>query len=78
MQSDNLLKVRPNSIDYAKSFGIYLVILGHYAWAMHIPFHYCSAWSLASIITLFHMPFFFMVSGMLYKETDFKTTYYVV
>ena len=43
-------------IDWAKVFGIYLVILGHMS-IRGKPLLYC-----------FHMPFFFMISGYLYKH----------
>lgn len=43
-------------IDWAKVIGIYLVILGH------MPIHG------KSLIYCFHMPFFFIISGYLYKH----------
>lgn len=66
---------RPNFIDFAKAIVIYLVILGHYTYAMDIPFDGEASWKLARLVTLFHMPFFFIASGMLYKRTDLRTTF---
>lgn len=49
-------------IDWAKTIGIYLVVLGH--------IHYLKG---TIYISLFHMPYFFMLSGYLYNRKDFKT-----
>lgn len=46
-------------LDYAKSIGIFLVVLGH------LPF--CGNY----VISLFHMPLFFILSGYLYKHRPF-------
>lgn len=57
---------RPNYIDLAKILGIYLVLLGHYVYFIGVPFlPNSSIWSVTHFVTLFHMPFFFFVSGML-------------
>ncbi len=57
------MQQRPNHIDYAKVFMIYLVVLGHYTYAIGLDFKPQPVWNLMKIITLFHMPFFFVVSG---------------
>lgn len=49
-------------IDWAKTIGIYLVVLGH--------IHYLKG---TIFISLFHMPYFFMLSGYLYKRIGFKS-----
>ena len=50
--------IRQNWIDWSKSIGIYLVVLGH-----------CSFFNkdIEGFIYTFHMPLFFMISGYLYK-----------
>lgn len=52
---------RINWIDYAKTIGIALVVYGHIRGAEG-----------AGIIFLFHMPFFFILSGYLYKPRPIK------
>lgn len=47
-------------LDYAKVFGMLLVIIGH------LPFKF------NFVISLFHMPLFFMLSGYLYKRRCVK------
>lgn len=47
-------------IDWAKALGIFLVIYGHAPASGHI------------FIYMFHMPFFFMLSGYLYKRANIK------
>lgn len=66
---------RPNTLDWAKSIGMYCVILGHYVYYFNIPFHADDLdWRIAHFVTLFHMPLFFIISGILYKrKEDFKT-----
>lgn len=49
-------------IDWAKFFGIYLVIIGH-GWLLD------SNWKL--FLYSFHMPFFFLLSGLLFKFRPF-------
>ena len=51
-------------IDYAKTIGIWLVVLGHMKVLSGKPFIY-----------MFHMAFFFMLSGYLYKRNDIKTEF---
>lgn len=65
-------QIRPNFIDYAKVIMIYMVVLGHYTYRMEIPFTQSPIWALMHSITLFHMPFFFIVSGIFYKTSDTK------
>ena len=59
-------------IDWAKAFGIFLVVFGHIKVSI-----------LTEIIYYFHMPFFFILSGILYKDRPFKeelrrTTKYLI
>lgn len=68
-------KLRPNSIDYAKVLMIYLVVVGHYTYAVELDFKPSAVWSLMHMITLFHMPFFFFVSGILFKVLSVKEAY---
>lgn len=72
MPSINMTNMRLISLDYAKALVMFLVVLGHYTYAMGIPFGETPVWRLMHTITLFHMPFFFIVSGMLFKETPVK------
>ncbi|HKI80870.1 MAG TPA: acyltransferase family protein [Pseudodesulfovibrio sp.] len=55
---------RDLSIDIAKAFGITLVVIGH----SYSPF------PLEKIIYSFHMPLFFIVSGLLYKSRGIVRT----
>lgn len=52
---------RINWIDWAKTFGIFLVVVGHVYFPGNIRF-------LGSIIYGFHIPFFLIISGMLHKQ----------
>ncbi len=65
---------RPNYIDYAKVIMIYLVVLGHYTYAIGLGFKSSAVWNIMHFITLFHMPFFFIVSGFLFKMLTPKET----
>ena len=65
---------RPNYIDYAKVFAIFCVVLGHYTYALDFFYEPSQIWNVMHIITLFHMPFFFIVSGLLYKKIGTKDT----
>lgn len=68
---------RPNYIDLAKVVAIYAVILGHFVYYCGIPFTpNSSVTKVTHFVTLFHMPFFFMVTGIVSsfdvnKFTDF-------
>lgn len=62
------MKNRIEFIDIAKVIGIYLVVLGHYVYHLQLPFKEGALWSIEHSITLFHMPLFFLISGILYKE----------
>ncbi len=55
------LSFRINWIDWAKTFGIFLVILGHVYYPPGVM-------SLKKLIYGFHMPFFLIISGMLHKQ----------
>lgn len=60
--------VRPNAIDWAKALGMCSVILGHYVYYFNIPYDKTSLyWQIAYFVTLFHMPLFFIISGILYN-----------
>lgn len=60
---------RPNALDWAKSIGMYCVILGHFVYYFDIPFSTTSTdWLIAHFVTLFHMPLFFIISGFLFKK----------
>ena len=48
-------------IDWAKAIGIFLVVLGHFPGLKG-----------QGLIYLFHMPFFFLISGYLYKRVSFN------
>lgn len=54
------MKKRINWIDALKGFGILLVIVGHSG---------CPAW-LLHWLYIFHMPLFFMLSGLMVKESE--------
>ena len=59
------IKERPNYIDLSKAIGMFCVILGHFIYCFDIPFVPNSGMTKVShFVTLFHMPFFFTVSGL--------------
>ncbi|MBR6163995.1 acyltransferase family protein [bacterium] len=60
------------NIDYAKVFGIYLVILGHFLRDFHIGI------TLSNFIYMFHMPLFFVISGFLYKQKTKEENYNII
>lgn len=65
------IKIRPNTLDWAKSIGMLCVILGHYVYYFNIPYRVDSLeWKIAHFVTLFHMPLFFIISGILFKKKD--------
>lgn len=70
----SIADTRPNFIDFAKVIAIFCVVLGHYTYALDFSYEPSPIWSVMHIITLFHMPFFFIVSGMLYKKISVKET----
>ena len=55
-------------IDYAKSLGIFIVVLGHFTWYLGLPFENNTVWNICYWVTLFHMPLFFIVSGILFRQ----------
>ena len=71
------IKIRPNYIDLAKVVAIYAVILGHFVYYCGVPFTpNSSVTKVTHFVTLFHMPFFFIVTGIvssfeINKFTDF-------
>lgn len=63
-----------NYLDVSRTLGIYFVILGHFMYTYHYNL-------IPGILNSFHMPMFFMISGMLHKPSpDFsenvKKTFY--
>lgn len=63
---------RLDFIDLSKVIGIYLVIYGHYIWYMGIPPKNDSlVCYIDRFVTLFHMPLFFIISGVLFKQDKF-------
>lgn len=68
------MRERPNLYDYAKVIGIFLVVLGHFTYALGYEFTPNGLWLLMHGITLFHMPLFFIISGILYKPYSLKDT----
>lgn len=62
---------RPNVIDWAKSIGMCCVISGHFPYYFNIPYPPLNdslEWNWAHFVTLFHMPLFFIISGMLFRK----------
>ena len=55
---------RINWIDWSKVFAIYLVVLGHLVQRTGIELY------IFYFIYLFHMPFFFFISGYLFKVRE--------
>lgn len=65
-------KDRVKSIDVAKGIGIVLVVAGH----IHSQFH-IDLQPAYNIITLFHVPLFFFISGIFYNESTPFTTFVI-
>ena len=55
-------------IDAAKALGIIAVIVGHCFWRTSIPY-------LVPFIYSFHMPMFFMISGMFINENSLSISF---
>lgn len=53
--------MRNRSLDISKGIGIILMVLGH---TTYLPAN------ISNFIYSFHMPLFFLISGMVYKRTD--------
>lgn len=71
MAGQELLKNRPNFLDWAKVLGMFSVIIGHYVYYYEIPFSVQSVdWKIGHFVTLYHMPLFFIISGILYHKKD--------
>lgn len=69
MAGQELLKKRPNFLDWAKVLGMFSVIIGHYVYYNEIPFSVQSVdWKIGHFVTLYHMPLFFIISGILYHK----------
>lgn len=56
---------RLTALDSLRGFGILLVVLGHTSWSA----------GLVSWIFSFHMPLFFIISGMLFHERQFLDSF---
>ncbi|MDO4955814.1 MAG: acyltransferase family protein [Bacteroidales bacterium] len=69
------LDMRPNCLDYAKVLAMYFVVLGHYGMTARYEIQNTAIWNTDYFITMFHMPLFFIVSGMLHKPTTLKITW---
>lgn len=61
MDHIKLNKKECNYIDLARVIGIYLVVLGHFPYLPEDVIH-------KNMIYAFHMPLFFVISGLLYKQ----------
>ena len=66
------MQQRPNYIDYAKVITMFLVIYGHYVPYMGLEMNDSTLWKSVHVINLFHMPLFFFISGMLFKQIPYK------
>lgn len=67
-----------NWLTIAKGYGIILVVLGHAisgAWAYENNLIWSNIYSL---IALFHMPLFFIISGYLYQKTIRKDHFLII
>lgn len=62
---NNISKTRIEELDYVKGLAIFLVIMGHAASNLATPM-----WRL--VIYSFHMPVFFLVSGMVMSPPEVK------
>ncbi|WP_353884815.1 acyltransferase family protein [uncultured Prevotella sp.] len=60
------VRTRIGWVDYVKVFGIFCVLLGHNNLANE---------HITQYIFSFHIPLFFLLSGYLYKQTDFKSAF---
>ena len=61
------MQQRPNYIDYAKVITMFLVIYGHYVPYMGLEMNDSTLWKSVHVINLFHMPLFFLLSGMCFN-----------
>lgn len=64
------LNTRPNYIDHAKILGMCMVIYAHYVFYSKANAYSSILDSSVRFILLFHMPLFFIISGLLYKGFD--------
>ena len=65
-------EIRPNYLDWAKVLGVYFVVFAHYVSPLNIPFSNNLLWNNTYNVTLFHVPLFFIIAGMLYKVRPIK------
>lgn len=63
-------KKRIHFLDISKTIGIFIVVLGHYGYYLEIPFKNSILWNMEHFITLFHMPLFFIISGVLHNNSN--------
>lgn len=66
-----MINTRTNYIDLARFVGIYAVVLGHFA-----PFEGVADGIGRELIYMFHVPLFFVISGMLSKPASISRTFY--
>lgn len=65
--------VKANYIDLARFVGIYAVVLGHFA-----PYTGCSNEIGRELLYMFHVPLFFIISGMLSKPSSVLRVFYAL
>ena len=61
------MKDRIEYIDIAKGIGILLVVIGHVVWGDNYPMD--GSTTICRFIYSFHMPLFFIISGLCIKDT---------
>ena len=67
MSETSDISKRIEYIDIAKGIGILLVVFGHVVWGGNYPMPH--AGFISNLIYSFHMPLFFIISGMCIKES---------
>ena len=65
--------ITANYIDLARFVGIYAVVLGHFA-----PYTGCSNEIGRELLYMFHVPLFFIISGMLSKPSSVLKIFYAL
>ena len=71
MQANENSTNRIEYIDVAKGIGIFLVVFGHVLWKGKYAIPYAN--SICNMIYSFHMPLFFVISGLCIKESKTLT-----
>lgn len=69
------MNARPNFIDYSKVLCMFLVIYGHYIPYLGLDMGDNFLWHTVHVINLFHMPLFFIISGILFKESTLSNIF---